>query len=156
MPTNVDGLRTLMEQGNSTGHQMLWKPNERGDGFDLKIDTETYTNRYGDHSLIGLVRLMDNGPSISIEAPTAFHVPVGDAGSISEFCLRHQMKVPQVRFALDQSDGELRPLVQQVLGAEALDHVRLTVMMMLLIGACEELGSVLAGTGPLLDDDGER
>ena len=151
MPVTIDELLSLVRQGNSTGRNMQWQASENA--VFLKIETGTYANHRGDHTLIGQIRLIGGGWGISIEAPSAFHVPQDARGPISEFCLRKQMEMPLIRFALDESDGELRPVVQQVLGDESLDQLRLSVLLMAMIGACEELGAVIQGTGPSLGED---
>ena len=152
MPTSLDELRKQMEAGHSTGLNLQWKASEHADGFDLRIETERYTNRYGEHRLFGHVGMIGEGWAVSVSAPSAFHVKAGQEEDVSRFCLDHQMEKPLVRFGLDESDGELRPSVHLVLGDEGLDNLRLSLMILLLVGACEDLASVLPGAGPVFHD----
>ena len=88
-------------------------------GLDHYRDTD------GDPAIGIVIRLEEDGRYLKIFAPNAYKIPVEDAGPVLQACSMVQWRTKLVQFEYDESDGELRPIVEFPLEDSALTERQL-------------------------------
>jgi hypothetical protein len=97
-----------------------------GEGLGLKVlpgvqpDTVRLafaTQRFVDpdtnsKALVVVVRLEENGEYIKVFSPHAFEAKGRHAGDVLKACMEIQWETKLIQFEYDESDGEIRPIIE--------------------------------------------
>lgn len=71
-----------------------------------------YRDSGGDPHLAVVIQLLEDGEYVKVFAPSAYRIPLDDAGPVLQACAMLQWKTKLVQFEYDASDGEVRPIVE--------------------------------------------
>lgn len=88
--------------------------NERSEIFLQMAGLDNYRDKDGDDSLLIVVRVSEEGEYLEIFAPGSFVIPEDGekAALFLKACSIIQWKTKLVQFEYDESDGEIRPMVE--------------------------------------------
>jgi hypothetical protein len=88
--------------------------NERSEIFLQMGGLDNYRDKDGDDSLLIVVRVSEEGEYLEIFAPGSFVIPEDGekAALFLKACSIIQWKTKLVQFEYDESDGEIRPMVE--------------------------------------------
>ena len=71
-----------------------------------------YRDGEGEAHIQVVIRLEEDGRYVKVFAPRAYVIELDDAGPVLQACAMIQWRTKLVQFEYDESDGELRPIVE--------------------------------------------
>ena len=89
------------------------------------ITTERYTNPRGQKGLFLIISLSENGEYFTLFAPQAFQVTGPHVDAFLRACMLFQWKTKLIQFEYDDSDGEIRPVIEFPIEDSRLTHTQL-------------------------------
>ena len=120
---------------------------------------DAYRDADGEAHVRVVVRLEEDGQYVKVFAPGAYQIALDDAGPVLQACAMIQWRTKLVQFEYDESDGELRPIVEFPLMDAAMTADQLLRCLTGLVGLLDHYHPVLArarDTGEIaFDDEGD-
>ena len=78
----------------------------------LYMKTEHYRDKDGDNALLIIIKLLEDGEYIEIFAPSAFKIKGKNVDAFLKAAAMIQWKTKLIQFEYDDTDGEVRPVVE--------------------------------------------
>ena len=78
----------------------------------LYMKTEHYRDKDGDNALLIIIKLLEDGEYIEIFAPSAFKIKGKNVDTFLKAAAMIQWKTKLIQFEYDDTDGEVRPVVE--------------------------------------------
>lgn len=91
-----------------------------------------------------VIRLEEDGRYVKVFAPNAYVIPLDDAGPVLQACAMIQWRTKLVQFEYDETDGELRPIVEFPLMDAPMTADQLMRCVTGLVGLVDHYHPVLA------------
>ncbi|GET20982.1 hypothetical protein [Prolixibacter denitrificans] len=91
---------------------LRFKTNQNDNSIISGFATSNYINPDGEKNLLMVVKLEEDGKYIKIFAPNAFLVPQDKASLFAQVCGMIQWKTKLIQFEYDNTDGEVRPIIE--------------------------------------------
>lgn len=91
---------------------LRFRTSEDGLALILSFQTENYRSQQNEPTLLLIIKLEEEGEYIKIFAPQAFVVPPDRASLFLQACAMVQWRTKLIQFEYDQTDGEVRPIVE--------------------------------------------
>ena len=105
-----------------------------------------------------VIRLEEGGQYVKVFAPNAYQIPLDDAGPVLQACTMIQWRTKLVQFEYDETDGELRPIVEFPLQDAPMTADQLMRCITGLVGLVDHYHPVLAlarDTGEIVFDESD-
>lgn len=105
---------------------------------------DRYRDAEGEAHVRVVIRLEEDGQYVKVFAPSAYQIPLDDAGPVLQACTMIQWRTKLVQFEYDESDGELRPIVEFPLMDAPMTADQLMRCVTGLVGLLDHYHPVLA------------
>ncbi|RMG58876.1 MAG: hypothetical protein D6722_23085 [Bacteroidetes bacterium] len=92
--------------------ELRFRTSDDGQALILSFQTKNYQDKDGEKLLLLVIKLEEEGEYIKIFAPQAFSVPADRAPIFLQACAMVQWRTKLIQFEYDNSDGEVRPIIE--------------------------------------------
>jgi hypothetical protein len=111
--------------------------------IQLGITTENYVNIMGRKGLFIVISLSENGEYFSMFAPQAFQATGPHVDAFLRACMLFQWQTKLIQFEYDESDGEIRPVIEFPLEDSRLTRLQLKRCLHGIVTLVDEVYPVL-------------
>lgn len=109
----------------------------------LGFTTQNYINPLGHKSLLLLISLFEDGRYLAVSAPLAMKLAGPHADAFVRACMMFQWQTKLIQFEYDDSDGEIRPVIEFPLEDAPLTRTQLNRCLHGMVTLVDEVYPIL-------------
>ena len=91
---------------------LRYRRNEEDEYIQLGFTTENYIDQDGDHNLLIIIRLEEDGSFLKVFTPSCYQYSGLNKGILFQVLLMVSWKTKMIQFEYDHNDGEVRAVIE--------------------------------------------
>ena len=130
-------------EGYIANQELRYRRNDEDEYIQLGFSTENYKDQDGDHNLQLVIRLLEEGRFLKVFAPSCYQYSGENKGVLFQVLLMVSWKTKMLQFEYDQSDGEVRAMIEYPIEDSSLSERQLMRTVISLVQQVDKYHSAM-------------
>ena len=130
-------------EGYIANQELRYRRNDEDEYIQLGFSTENYKDQDGDYNLQLVIRLLEEGRFLKVFAPSCYQYSGENKGVLFQVLLMVSWKTKMIQFEYDQSDGEVRAVIEYPIEDSSLSERQLMRTVISLVRQVDKYHSAM-------------